>query len=117
MDTPDSLTIREAARELGCTETAVSQMIHKQLIPCEKIGRRIYVERAVISAVAQLKADHGRKWAKHAPWNGGEGQTPVSDVPSGLNAELLKLSRKYIASGHPDIACKLQDVLIEQYGA
>ena len=92
-------------------------MIYKELIPSDKIGRRRYIARSIVEAVVDLKSQYGRRWVKHAPWNGGDWTAPEEkpDVPSGLNAKLLELSKKYRAAGHPDIALKLHDILLEQY--
>lgn len=111
----DNLTVDQAAKELGVTAAAVSQMLNKELIPSEKIGRKRYIDRAIIHSVIDLKSQYGRRWAQHAPWNGGEGMDPVPDVPAGLNGKLLELARKFRSAGHPEIACKLQEILLDQY--
>ncbi|RJP50490.1 MAG: DNA-binding protein [Anaerolineaceae bacterium] len=113
----EQLSTKEAARELGLTESGVNQMIYKELIPSDKIGRRRYVARSIVEAVVDLKNQYGKRWPKHAPWNGGDWTAPEEkpDVPSGLNQELLKLSRKFRSAGHADIALKIQDILLDQY--
>lgn len=114
-DPDDVVTVEKAAEIMGCTTSNVNQMLNKELMPFEKIGRKRFIERAIVETTIELKSKYGRRWASKAPWNGGEGQEEIKDVPPGLNAELLKLSRKYRAAGQAEIALKLNDILLDQY--
>jgi excisionase family DNA binding protein len=119
-----ALTIEQAAKRLKVTKSALSQWVYKEKIPSEKVGRHVCIEEDVLDSVAALREEHGSRWSQHAPWNGAGGGSDESEsdesdsdseLPGELNSEILKLAKKYRQAGHADIACRLQDIVLEQY--
>lgn len=117
------LTIAQAAEKIGVTNSAVMQMIRGERIPAEKIGKRYYITPAIVDGVVELKEKFGKRWAIHAPWNGGDGlsvkkerksrQRPKDPEPESLNVyqRLLKKAEDCAENRDFQMACQFYDTL------
>lgn len=115
-----ALDLKQAAKRIGVSSASVANWVRSEHIPAEKVGRKVCIEEEIVDAVKDLRSEHGKAWPKFAAWNGAGGGTDGSEEettepPAALNAELLKLAKKYRALGHEAVACKLYDALLEQY--
>jgi hypothetical protein len=115
------IDLAEAAALLDMTPAGVRAMTIAHHIPCEKVGRKVFVERAVIEAIPDLKEQFGRKWHEHAPWNGGRGVKASSKIVGSrspelsINQRLVALAKAAREAGELETALKLQEILLEQY--
>lgn len=114
------VSISDAAKRMGVTATAVSQMCHKETIPSEKVGSKRFIEESIVVAVIELKKEYGKRWSKHAPWNGGEAAAKAVEVAvnedeqESLNIyqKLHKAAKDAIDDRDPDKACEFYEILL-----
>lgn len=112
------MSLDDAAEAIGVTSASLRNWIDKEYLPVERSGRRIFIDSDVVQAVQDLREEHGRSWHEHASWNSSDGASTgdeSAEAPTALNAELLKLAKKFRAAGQESVACKLYDALLEQY--
>lgn len=120
------LTAEQAAKRMGTTVSAVTQMIFKNTVPSEKIGGRRYIEESVVDAIIDLRSEFGRVWSKHAPWNGGDGgsgggrpakthskKESAVDLIQTLSQRLIERAKVLRKQSKHQEACDLYELVID----
>lgn len=110
-----AISKEKASKLIGVSPPTLGNWCRKQYLPCEKLGKRIFIEPEVVDIVRDLFQEHGRKWPKHAEWNGTVNVKPAEQKVSIGNVyeNLYRKAKDAVKTKNLPLACVLYETLVE----